>query len=190
MRTVALLWFGLGGHALEFDGSTRVSGDETPDSFEHAVPAGEYAAYALDGVPVLDKRPALERRPGLTLTMPMVDPDLRDGEERRCPEPSDPLCLGAEGAFRALAALHKTRPAFRGLDLVSVEEYLRLWRAEGARTGRFANGRIAWGTGSPRDRQIGRSPGRADHPGAVTALLPERAGRAGPHARTVSTPTA
>jgi hypothetical protein len=57
--------------------------------------------------------------------------------------------LGADGAFRALAVLRKACPAFRGLDTVSVAESPRLWRAEGARIGGFANGRMAWETDSP-----------------------------------------
>ena len=149
-----LLEFNLPGHVIHYihtpePGSSlnysrcTLSGYERPDTFNVT---GESRSddINLEGAFVLDKRAVLEDRPGLAVSMPMVDSELKPEAVDRCPQPSGAMLAGLQGSFKQLATIKAADPKFSGLDTVSVETFVDLWRKVGARVGRIIDGQIEW----------------------------------------------
>lgn len=125
-----------------------------------SIPDRRLTAYYGDVAPggfVLDKRTVDE---GVlingALNGPMVNVDLNDGAVDRCPDP-DPLLVGAlvESAdlsgnwgMAGPVAKRAADPEWRGLDTVSLPEYLQFWRERGARVGRRVLTQIRWEDGA------------------------------------------
>ncbi len=159
MKQAFLICFGLGGHSVDtaetWKDKTRVkghtSGYDSPESFERALSRGEKAEYPpLANVPVLDKRQVLRQKPMLSLSSPLIDVDLKDGEISRIDaDAAQNMLPGLSGGFDTLAAAaiaHAGKPEPGPLDSISVLAYLRWWKDRGARLGRMDESgmRIVW----------------------------------------------
>lgn len=81
---------------------------------------------------------------GWIMRDPIVDTDLNDGESERCPQPSEMLLAGLEGAFAVMARQRATDPKYRGLDSWSVAEYVAVWLDRGARVGQRNQDTMTW----------------------------------------------
>jgi hypothetical protein len=143
-----LIYFGLGGHGVEFYESRRegrrmrghISGYDSPESFERQLSRGEEENYPpLSGVPVLDKRVILEKHPEYSFRSPLVDVDVRDGEVDRVNTESArsmlPRLSGGFDVMAAAAIAHEGRKDPGPLDSVSVRDYIAWWVSRGARLG-------------------------------------------------------
>ena len=150
----ALITFGRGGHTVHFfpvdNCTSQLQGYSTPDGFINRKEMQEEKnrEYPI-GTPVIDKIPALEAQEdggsSLVWNMPLVSVKLPPKSMNRCPEPSEMLLMGLEGAFKTLARARKFMPKFTGLDEVDVETYVELWRRQGARIGKIMRGgKIKW----------------------------------------------
>lgn len=151
LKPAYLVSFGLGGHSIDifnqYGPPGTLSGYENPETFEQRTAAGDYAEYALEGVPVVDKRALLRLKPGLAVSMPMHRADLAPGTSDaftdRHRETALQMMLGLCGGFASLATLAQSQ-TFSGMDYVATDIYLELWRQAGARIGRMQSGRITW----------------------------------------------
>lgn len=148
MKKAYLISFGLGGHGVDLLDAReeglptkgRISGYESPESFELGLKHGEKRGYPpLGGVFVLDKREALLRDPALAAQSPLVDLELKDGTvERLNTDAARSMLPGLSGGFEVLAALalaHEGRLEPGPLDSVSLGDYLKWWGSRGARLG-------------------------------------------------------
>ena len=153
----ALITFGAGGHQVyyeplaQFGAMThqRSSGYRSPDNIFVARPrlgesgpgTADYEAKDFQGVPVIDMREAVKTQAGrhMAISGPMVQPGLKDQEVKTCPEPSSMLAGGLSGSFAGLASLQKAQKVTGmqpgALDMVSVPEYIRMWRMAGGKIG-------------------------------------------------------
>ena len=153
----ALITFGRGGHSVyhlpepcgNAVSNLTSSGYRSPENFfenrrgDAADPKEREAEIAsFQGCPVIDMREAVKTAAGMRMTIsgPMVDPGLADEEVSKCPAPSAMLEEGLRnsqvGGLMALASAQRAVGVRAGaFDFVSVPEYVRLWRAAGARIG-------------------------------------------------------
>ena len=161
MRHAALVWFGLGGHVIEFPsvrtstGSTKssISGYDSPESFMADKPS--YTDVEFEGTPVIDKCAVLSRKPSLAIKSPLVNVDLADGEEDRLSAAAvagsmvyQATSQDPGNAFGALGRVHiahaKASPEPGPLDSISVPAFIEWWRSHGARIGTIHDNTIHW----------------------------------------------
>lgn len=161
MRHAALVWFGLGGHCIEFasertsHGSSKssISGYDSPESFEPT--KSVYSDTEFEGTPVIDKCAVLTRKPFLAIKSPLVNVDLADGEEDRLSTAElqgsivgQAVMSGPPNEFGTFAALqvrhNKTSFEPGPLDSISVPAFIEWWRSHGARIGTIHDNTIHW----------------------------------------------
>src|SRR5437016_21880 len=148
---VALVSLGFGGTGIQYGCCTIYS---TPyvsaDSFERVLQETTILFAEQGGDPeqfedayVLDKRPAIERHgPNCSLNSPMLDATLPEGNESPLQIDGANLAAmspGLQGVFHFLAARKLAEPKWKGLDTVSLTDYVNHWRSLGARVGRIPN---------------------------------------------------
>ena len=154
-----LLWFGLGGHVIDFTSSSdyvqpdgtvagpnkcTLSGYDSPESFERSLKEGKKSTVgSLAGVPVLDKRAILREKPSLAIRAPLLDVSVKDGEiDRFDAKTARNMLPFMDSGFRGMAALGIVGAKGDGpgpLDSVSVRDYIAWWSKNGARTGRMSD---------------------------------------------------
>lgn len=107
-----------------------------------------YLGNLVRGGWVVDKRRApWDARVDMSINGPMCKVNLPHGDIDACPAP-DPIMVGAmSGGFQMLGAVKLAKPSWRGLDSVSLPEYLRMWADIGARVGIRVDDAIIWQDG-------------------------------------------
>ena len=151
METAKLVTFGRGGDTVYYSANSRCEGHGSPEQ-PHAARCDDGRTIP-DGCPVIDMLPAVQTAEGVRWVIrgPMVNVDLPDGEISRCPQPSDLLASALVAAGGELGVLLVLQAGQRAngqqpgpLDSVSVDDYVRGWRAVGARIGRYLGDQIVW----------------------------------------------
>lgn len=153
----ALVTFGRGGYTIYYQpvssetavSNMRTSGYSSPEDFFKGGHGSGKDAAPFEGCPVIDMRAAARTPSGVRMAIsgPMVSPALTDSEVEKCPTPSPLLEEGLRnspvGGLVDLAAKQRSAGVRAGaFDLVSVPEYMRLWRQAGARIGVVRGGVI------------------------------------------------
>jgi hypothetical protein len=146
-----LVCFGNGTDVVYYGHGTEGSGYGSPER-PHAAQIDDGCAIP-DGTPAIDKRPAIATAAGYSWVFkgPMVNPDIPDGKIDRCPDLAGSMVAQAivSDPGNGYAPLIVSQLAHRGssagpLDSVSISEYVRGWKAVGARIGRYQSGQIVW----------------------------------------------
>lgn len=104
----------------------------------------EFKVLNFEGALVIDRVDILNEHPGLVISSPMFDTELKAGEIDKCPEPSDLMCMGLQGAYKGLANLRKSNPKYGGLDSIDIFSFKEWWREKGAHTGVIKEGKVIW----------------------------------------------
>jgi hypothetical protein len=153
---IVLVSFGLGGSTAylapqEGYGTCFVQGYETPETWDER--AGEYRQASngresreIEGAILLDKTNVLRQHSRYAFDSPLVDPKLQPGEEDCLSSNAVPdwMIPALGGMFQFLAVRKKLQPKWKGLDSVSVQDYVKWWFDRGARVGVFKDGRSHW----------------------------------------------
>lgn len=190
MDRIVLVSFGNGGTTAYLApkagyGVCTIQGYDSPECF-----VTNHAGRDCEGALVVDVREAVKTPAGYRWVFagPLVNPALADGAVNACPEPDPTIeaALAAGGFAPALA----TRK-MGGLDEVSPAEYVRGWKAHGAKTGQVRGGVIVWDAPAP----VGSSPpfqralnatkkeepmARSKHSGGIDWSRPEHLNRTCP----------
>lgn len=111
---------------------------------------GPYLGNVVRGGWVVDKRGIYNRDDFArwVIDCPLVDVRLANGAANPCPIPDPLFACALAGSFGALAVAKIANPTWRGLDKVSVAEYVGYWRERGARIGRRIGDAIQWEDGA------------------------------------------
>ncbi len=152
---VALVSLGFGGTGIDYSCCrTTCTPYVSADDFEHILRDTEIlfhkdcGAEQFEHAYVLDKRPAIERHgSGCSFNSPMLDATLPEGDQTPLliePDRLGALAPGLDGTFQLLAAKKLAEPKWRGLDMVSLPDYVNHWRCLGARIGRIRNRVVEW----------------------------------------------
>jgi len=143
-KTILLISFGLGGHTEYYsDGNSWLSGYDNPDSLDLTKPHKLESVY--DGAVLVDKRSVLQVNPRLAIDSPMVKvslpPNTIDSVDVRL---TDLFRLG--GSFKQLAAMALRDSNWSGLDHISIDLWVKMWRGHGAKIGTVKGTTLTWET--------------------------------------------
>jgi hypothetical protein len=152
---VALVSLGFGGTGIDYSCcKTTCTPYVNADDFERFLRDTEILFHKDCGVEqfeqayVLDKRPAIERHgAGCSLNSPMLDATLPEGHQSPLgvePESLAVMAPGLGGGFQFFAVRKLAEPKWRGLDMVSLTDYVNHWRSLGARVGRIRHRAVEW----------------------------------------------
>lgn len=157
-KVVKLVTFGNGSDSVYYapQGTSVITGSGygTPEKPHASNFESKSDVIVPDGTPVIDKS-IKGCNIMAVINGPMVDVSLEDDEVNYCPSPSPELSAGLRGDFNVLAQKQETHRKKLGkkipgpLDSVSISEYIKFWRYQGARIGHYENRKIVWDTHLP-----------------------------------------